>query len=357
MPDGYICHRCGQKGHWIQACPTNLDPNFDGRPKFRRTTGIPRSFLQKVEQPDAIDEDGKVDVSKLPPGVMYTPEGDWVIARPDEASWERYQKQTQANAEQQKVAGDELKRIQELGLEDPLSHSLLDDPVKTPCCGTTYSRTTIENELMEKDFVCPNCGKQVLLDDLMDDDETTSKLKKYKEEAAERQVAAAATVEPETEAEAKAETTPAADDDVTKAKSPSPTPSKKRAAEEPVDDRKSKIPKDSSSKAAQNNAAMPNDMAAFMAQMNQMAGTMPNMQNGMAAFANPMMMMSPMMMSMPLMPMQNMGMFNPGAFNQFNPGFNAQSMSNGGAYLPQPVNANRQRQRQNRPKSTDYKQS
>ncbi|KAK3064604.1 Protein mpe1, partial [Teratosphaeriaceae sp. CCFEE 6253] len=46
LPPGYTCHRCGEKGHWIQACPTNNDPTFDGRPKFRRTTGIPRSMLK-----------------------------------------------------------------------------------------------------------------------------------------------------------------------------------------------------------------------------------------------------------------------------------------------------------------------
>ena len=28
-PPSYTCHRCGEKGHYIQHCPTNDDPDFD----------------------------------------------------------------------------------------------------------------------------------------------------------------------------------------------------------------------------------------------------------------------------------------------------------------------------------------
>ncbi|KAI1657895.1 hypothetical protein F4813DRAFT_396062 [Daldinia decipiens] len=31
-PYGYICKRCDQPGHWIQLCPTNLDPKWDQPP-------------------------------------------------------------------------------------------------------------------------------------------------------------------------------------------------------------------------------------------------------------------------------------------------------------------------------------
>ncbi|KAI1265622.1 hypothetical protein F5Y18DRAFT_426712 [Xylariaceae sp. FL1019] len=31
-PKRYTCKRCGNGGHWIQFCPTNLDPQFDRRP-------------------------------------------------------------------------------------------------------------------------------------------------------------------------------------------------------------------------------------------------------------------------------------------------------------------------------------
>ena len=96
LPASYVCYRCGQKGsaaslssapsystscrffsslgHWIQDCPTNNDREWDNKPRIKRTTGIPRSFLKTVEQPT----DGS-----LAQGVMVTPEGGYVIAQPD----------------------------------------------------------------------------------------------------------------------------------------------------------------------------------------------------------------------------------------------------------------------------------
>lgn len=58
-------------GHWIQDCPTNNDRDFDHRPRIKRTTGIPRSFLKAVENPTDAQ------------GVMVTPEGGFVVAQPD----------------------------------------------------------------------------------------------------------------------------------------------------------------------------------------------------------------------------------------------------------------------------------
>jgi protein MPE1 len=71
-PANYICYRCGQKGHYIQNCPTNGDPTYD-KPKIRRTTGIPRSFLRAVD----------VAPEKREGGVMITPDGGLVVATPD----------------------------------------------------------------------------------------------------------------------------------------------------------------------------------------------------------------------------------------------------------------------------------
>jgi protein MPE1 len=62
------------QGHWIQDCPTNNDREFDNRPRIKRTTGIPRSMLKAVENPNSGD---------LAQGVMVTPEGGYVVAQPD----------------------------------------------------------------------------------------------------------------------------------------------------------------------------------------------------------------------------------------------------------------------------------
>lgn len=63
------------QGHWIQDCPTNNDRAWDDRPRIKRTTGIPKSFLTTVEAPTGGDN--------TPAGMMVTAEGGFVIARPD----------------------------------------------------------------------------------------------------------------------------------------------------------------------------------------------------------------------------------------------------------------------------------
>lgn len=43
-PPNYTCFRCGQKGHYIQFCPTNNDKSYD-IVRLRNPTGIPKAFL------------------------------------------------------------------------------------------------------------------------------------------------------------------------------------------------------------------------------------------------------------------------------------------------------------------------
>ena len=40
-PDNYVCHRCGQPGHWINHCPTNGDAKYDQV----RITSILKTFF------------------------------------------------------------------------------------------------------------------------------------------------------------------------------------------------------------------------------------------------------------------------------------------------------------------------
>lgn len=109
-PPGYICYRCGQKGpfvvfflasvflpsvrlflahsrlslagHWIQECPTNGDAAYDNRPRIKRTTGIPKSFLTEVSGPSIANPDEE-DASVNKSGIMVTADGGFVVARPD----------------------------------------------------------------------------------------------------------------------------------------------------------------------------------------------------------------------------------------------------------------------------------
>lgn len=182
-PNGYICYRCGEKGHWIQMCPTNDDPEYDNRRRVKRTTGIPRSFLTTVDKSVALAQSGDDDEAKRPPGIMVNADGDFVIARPDKASWEKYQAKAKSSAAAAKGEAAEEKELRDRGLECPADKRMFIEPMKTPCCGKTYCNDCITNALIESDFVCPACKAEgVLIDDLKPDDEVTEKMKEYLEE-------------------------------------------------------------------------------------------------------------------------------------------------------------------------------
>lgn len=172
-PPGYLCYRCGQKGHWIQACPTNNDPNWEGK-RIRRTTGIPRSMLKTVTKPEE-DADPGTSNGNGNSSYMINDEGEYVVAVADNASWQNFQSKAQAYKEAQSGKPSDPE------LEDPITHKLFEKPVKTPCCGKTYSDDAIQEVLLEKDFVCPNCGQEeVLLDQLVPDEEMEKRVQKYK---------------------------------------------------------------------------------------------------------------------------------------------------------------------------------
>lgn len=335
-PPGYICYRCHQKGHWIQACPTNDDPTFESRPRIKRTTGIPKSFLKTIEKPAALS--GDAEDSKIPSGVMVNAEGEYVIAEPDQASWEQFQAKAKASAAQEVAAASGDKELEERGLQCPIDKRLFVEPMKTPCCDKTYCNDCIENSLINNDFTCPNCGKDgVYLDNLSNDEDMAARIKNYEEEkksAEQKARQASKSPKPQTSTPA-----PVANDskiETTDTKSPSPsqsakstpkadaaTPatdsmSNKRKAENEIDsDRIPKAPAAMRNKDSQTPMPQaPQSQQDFINQMNAMAG-MSGMSNmpGMPAFANgnfmPGMGGFNMPMSMgPMMGMPN-GMMNP----------------------------------------------
>ncbi|KAI1126429.1 DWNN domain-containing protein [Nemania abortiva] len=182
-PNGYICYRCGQKGHWIQLCPTNDNPDFDNRPRVKRTTGIPRSFLKTVDK-SALQQTGADGEEVKPPsGLMVNADGEFVIAEPDKASWEQFQAKTKSSAAAQKAASAEDKELEEKGLLCSIDNRMFIDPMKTPCCEKTYCNDCITNALIESDFICPGCQTDgVLIDDLKPDDETSAMIQTFLKE-------------------------------------------------------------------------------------------------------------------------------------------------------------------------------
>lgn len=407
-PNGYICYRCGNKGHWIQLCPTNDDPDFDNRPRVKRTTGIPRSFLQKVDKSVVLAQ-SEGDETKRPSGIMVNAEGDFVIAEPDKASWERFQAKTKSSAN--KEAQAENKEVQERGLECSIDKKMFIEPMKTPCCKRTFCNDCITNALIESDFVCPACQTEgVLIDDLTPDEDTSRKIQEYLKEKETMAKMPAASPKPEADERRsdKAEDSRADEksgqpgknesstgpDAKERSQSPTPTPPTTRSppkgpkglvqtqdAEEPkeaeggskkrpADDflENAKIPK--APKAMQNQQAM-----------GSMANMMGGIGNGMGMMGPGMMGMMGMGMGMPMMGMPgfggvdggwgmngnigsgNMGNGNVGngmggGANGFQGGasFSQANGSDDDAYFRKPVNPHRHQNKQRRVRPSDYRE-
>ncbi|KAF2711285.1 DWNN-domain-containing protein [Pleomassaria siparia CBS 279.74] len=218
-PPGYVCYRCQKKGHWIQACPTNDDPDFKPVARAKRTTGIPRSFLKTVEKPT--DEDDAR-------GVMLNADGEYVQVMADTRTWEKFQEKT--NAAKARAASVEAanKEVAERGLDCPIDKRMFVDPVKTPCCSKTYCHDCIENALADGDLVCPNCSTDgVLIDDLAVDEEMLEKIRAYEAEKAKEK----SDKEQQAKEEAKAAANPSSPSNDENVSVPTPTDEKAKTSE------------------------------------------------------------------------------------------------------------------------------
>ncbi|EEQ82246.1 hypothetical protein NCER_101067 [Vairimorpha ceranae BRL01] len=109
-PESYVCFRCGNKGHFIQHCPTNEDKAFDIA-RIRKPSGIPRDFLVQVQEPDV----------NTNTGMLVTPEGYYVKAQPQVQEWKR-----------NKFVGSNLSEIPS-DLKCSICNNLFTNPLITNC--------------------------------------------------------------------------------------------------------------------------------------------------------------------------------------------------------------------------------
>lgn len=139
-PQGYVCHRCGIPGHYIQHCPTNGDPAFDLK-KVKPPTGIPKSML--VANPD---------------GSYALPSGGVAVLRPNEAV---FQKEIEG-LPSHKTVGEIPPE-----LRCPLCGGVLKDAVLTSkCCFKSYCDKCIRDQIISKGKCV--CGAvNILADDLL----------------------------------------------------------------------------------------------------------------------------------------------------------------------------------------------
>ncbi|KAI8970449.1 hypothetical protein BDF20DRAFT_803616, partial [Mycotypha africana] len=156
-PPTYVCYRCGQKGHYINQCPTNGDKDYDKHPRIKKTTGIPRSFLKVIEEP-------KDAVKAGTGGLMVTPKGDIVVAQADSSTWDKHVAKT-ATTIGLGTAGDLMDWYDSIPVIDylqcPICHGLLKEASITPCCGMSFCDECIRGHLMDHDFACHECKKPI----------------------------------------------------------------------------------------------------------------------------------------------------------------------------------------------------
>ncbi|SCU94444.1 LADA_0G08570g1_1 [Lachancea dasiensis] len=180
-PPGYMCYRCGGKDHWIKNCPTNSDPNFEGK-RIRRTTGIPKKFLKSVD----VDPSSMTPEEMAQRKIMVTDDGSFVVQVADQHSWEDYQRKQQSRAMNQNDSIWAKGHFSDLpdDLKCTISGGLLKDPVTTSkCCKKHFSRQPLEDLLVENDFLCPGCNaEETLLDSLVPDKEKEVQVQKFLDE-------------------------------------------------------------------------------------------------------------------------------------------------------------------------------
>ncbi|KAG2176618.1 hypothetical protein INT44_007282 [Umbelopsis vinacea] len=185
-PPNYICFRCGEKGHFINNCPTNGDKEFDKHPRIKRTTGIPRSFLKVIEQPKTVVQSGTG-------GVMVTPGGDLVVAEADSVSWQQYQaKSSTLGSNLNADLGDLIDTIPVPDdLQCPICLGIFKEAVITQCCGTSYCDECIRSYMLLNDLKCQDCQEIVPggTDGLIQNVDVRQRVNNYVREFARNQMA------------------------------------------------------------------------------------------------------------------------------------------------------------------------
>ncbi|KAK1199442.1 RBBP6 ligase, partial [Pygoscelis papua] len=137
-PPSYTCFRCRKPSHHIKNCPTKGDKNFESVPRIKSSTGIPRSFMMEVNDPNT-------------KGAMLTNSGKYVIPT--------------INAQKEKppfLPEEPSSSSPNNPILDKLLHlickDLMTDAAVIPYCGNSYCDECIRTALLEsEEYTCPTC--------------------------------------------------------------------------------------------------------------------------------------------------------------------------------------------------------
>ncbi|XP_063682920.1 uncharacterized protein LOC134817619 [Bolinopsis microptera] len=152
IPLNYICHRCNTPGHLIKNCPTNGNAMFEHLnrgPKRKMTLS-----LRKTEKS----------------GPELTPDEKRLME------------------ENQKTTQDKVKTLAQQAytnipqeMKCPICKQLMVDACLNACCGQSFCDECIRDKLLD-DSVCPACGDEVSLNQLISNKALRVTINKYKKD-------------------------------------------------------------------------------------------------------------------------------------------------------------------------------